>query len=153
MTWYYQGKEFTEDMIGDSYGFVYILENVMTGRKYLGKKFFSKAGYKQVKGKRKKISKTSDWLEYYGSNKVVQEEVKLGIPFKRTILHLCKTRSECAYWETAEIISQCALIREEYYNDWLMVRVRKDHLKHLIIKSDTHTYEVLKEEIHKEGKT
>jgi hypothetical protein len=85
MTWYYQEKEFTEDMIGDSYGFVYILENVMTGRKYLGKKFFSKAGYKQVKGKRKKIRKTSDWLEYYGSNKMVQEEVKLGIPFKRTI--------------------------------------------------------------------
>ena len=141
MSWLYQGRLFTEDEIEVNYGFVYILENVTTGRKYIGKKFFSKAGYKQVKGKRKKIRKSSDWLEYHGSNKVVQEEVKLGIPFKRTILHLCKTRSECAYWETVEIITQCALIREDFYNDWLMVRVRKDHLKHLISKATPTTYE------------
>ena len=140
MSWLYQGRLFTEDEIEVNYGFVYILENVTTGRKYIGKKFFSKAGYKQVKGKRKKIRKSSDWLEYHGSNKVVQEEVKLGIPFKRTILHLCKTRSECAYWETVEIITQCALIREDFYNDWLMVRVRKDHLKHLISKAAPTTY-------------
>lgn len=139
MSWYYKSDIFTEEMIEDNYGFVYLLENVITGRKYIGKKFFTKSGSKQVKGKRKKIRKSSDWLDYYGSNKVVQEEVKLGIPFKRTILHLCKTRSECAYFETFEIISQCALIREEYYNDWLMVRVRKDHLKNLI-KADTNTY-------------
>ena len=139
MSWLYQGRIFNEEDIDGHYGFVYLLENTTTGRKYIGKKFFTKAGSKQVKGKRKKIRKSSDWLEYHGSNKVVQEEVKLGIPFKRTILHLCKTRSECAYWETVEIITQCALIREDFYNDWLMVRVRKDHLKHLI-KSDTNTY-------------
>jgi hypothetical protein len=140
MSWLYQGRIFNEEDIGDHYGFVYILENTMTGRKYIGKKFFSKAGYKQVKGKRKKIRKTSDWLEYNGSNKVVQEEVKIGIPFKKTILHLCKTRSECAYWETVEIITQCALIREDFYNDWLMVRVRKDHLKNLIKSGTPNTY-------------
>lgn len=145
MSWYYNTKEFTEDMIDDNYGFVYVLENTTTHRKYIGKKFFSKAGYKQVKGKRKKVRKTSDWLNYFGSNKVIQEEVKLGIPFKRTILHLCKTRSECAYWETVEIISQCALIKENFYNDWLMVRVRKDHLKTLFIKPDTNTYNKIEE--------
>jgi hypothetical protein len=153
MSWLYQGRVFTEDDIEDSYGFVYILENTMTGRKYIGKKFFTKAGSKQVKGKRKKIRKSSDWLEYHGSNKVVQEEVKLGIPFKRTILHLCKTRSECAYWETVEIISQCALIREDFYNDWLMVRVRKDHLKHLIEKRNTSTYEISEEKIDVSGQS
>ena len=145
MSWLYQGRVFTEEDIGDNYGFVYILENNLTGRKYIGKKFFTKAGSKQVKGKRKKVRKTSDWLEYHGSNKVVQEEVKLGVPFKRTILHLCKTRSECAYWETVEIISQCALIREDYYNDWISCRIRKDHLKNLI-KSDTTTYNISEEE-------
>jgi hypothetical protein len=145
MSWYYKKKEFTEDMIDDNYGFVYILENTVTHRKYIGKKFFSKAGYKQVKGKKKKIRKTSDWLNYFGSNKIIQEEVKLGTPFKRTILHLCKTRSECAYWETVEIISQCALIKDNFYNDWLMVRVRKDHLKNLFIKADTNTYNKIEE--------
>ena len=151
MTWYYQGKEFTEDMIGDSYGFVYILENVMTGRKYLGKKFFSKAGYKQVKGKRKKIRKTSDWEKYWGSNKELQEEVKKNgeEQYTREILHLCKTRSECSYYETWELFTRHALLGNGYYNAWVSCKIRKDHL----IKSDTHTYEALKEENHKEGKT
>jgi hypothetical protein len=153
MSWLYQGRIFTEEDIDDNYGFVYILENNLTGRKYIGKKFFTKAGSKTVKGKRKKVRKSSDWLEYHGSNKVVQEEVKLGIPFKKTILHLCKTRSECAYWETVEIISQCALVREDYYNDWLMVRVRKDHLKNIISKAAPTTYDIPEEEIHINGKS
>ena len=153
MSWLYQGRVFTEEDIGDNYGFVYILENNLTGRKYIGKKFFTKAGSNTVKGKRKKVRKSSDWLEYHGSNKVVQEEVKLGIPFKKTILHLCKTRSECAYWETVEIISQCALVREDYYNDWLMVRVRKDHLKNIISKAAPTTYDIPGEEIHINGKS
>lgn len=133
MSWYYKNNIFTEDDIGDNYGFVYLITNNHTGKKYIGKKFFTKAGSKQVKGKRKKVRKTSDWEKYYGSSKLLNEEVKLigENNFCRTILHLCKTRSECAYWETFEIISQGALLKEEYYNDWLMVRVRKDHLKSL----------------------
>lgn len=133
MSWYYKDNIFTENDIGDNYGFVYLITNTQTGNKYIGKKFFTKAGSKQVKGKRKKIRKSSDWENYYGSNKLLNEDVKImgGDYFHRVILHLCKTRSECAYWETFEIISQGALLREEYYNDWLMVRVRKDHLKTL----------------------
>jgi hypothetical protein len=150
MSWYYKNNTFTEEQIGDNYGFVYVIENIQTGRKYIGKKFFTKSGSKQVKGKRKKIRKTSDWENYYGSNKTLQEEVKLhgGSHLKRTILHLCKTRSECAYWETFEIISRGALLKEEFYNDWLMVRVRKDHLKGLIQKTDTDTYKITEEKIH-----
>ena len=97
MSWLYQGRIFNEEDIDGHYGFVYLLENTTTGRKYIGKKFFTKAGSKQVKGKRKKIRKSSDWLEYHGSNKVVQEEVKLGIPFKRTILHLLLYKYWCRF--------------------------------------------------------
>ena len=77
MTWYYKNEEFTEEMIGDSYGYVYVITNLLNNRKYIGKKFFSKAGYKTVKGKRKKIRKPSDWLDYYGSNKTLLEDVTL----------------------------------------------------------------------------
>jgi hypothetical protein len=150
MSWQYKNHTFNEDMIGDAYGFVYVIENTQTGRKYIGKKFFTKAGTKQVKGKRKKIRKSSDWENYYGSNKTLQEEVKNAgsSHLKRTILHLCKTRSECAYWETFEIINRGALLKEEYYNDWLMVRVRKDHLKGLTSKVNTDTYDIPEEKIH-----
>jgi hypothetical protein len=134
MSWYYKNIIFTENDIEDNYGFVYVIENIVSGRKYIGKKFFTKAGSKQVNGKKKKTRKKSDWEDYYGSNKVIQEEVKSFGPdtFCRTILKLCKTRSECAYWETHYIITLGALLSDNYYNDWLMVRVRKDNLKSML---------------------
>ena len=94
MTWYYNGVPFEDD--GTHLGFVYLIENLITGRKYIGRKYFSKAGYKQVNGKRKKIRKTSDWQTYYGSNDTLKREVaELGVHnYRRTILYLCKSKSE-----------------------------------------------------------
>jgi hypothetical protein len=131
MNWQYNNKDFTEEDIGDSYGYVYRITNLTNNKKYIGKKFFSKAGYKQVKGKRKKIRKPSDWLDYWGSNKTLIEDIqKLGKEnFKREILYLCKTRSDCAYLELREQIDQRVLESDEWYNDWIMVKVRKNHLK------------------------
>lgn len=130
MTWTYNGQEFTEEMIGESYGYVYIIVNKTNNRKYIGKKFFSKAGYKTVKGKRKKIRKASDWLTYYGSNKELQEDVKtLGAEnFDREILFLCTTRSECSYRETMEIFNRGALLSEDFYNSWVSCKIHKAHV-------------------------
>jgi len=154
MTWYFHNttEEFTEDKIGNNFGFVYLITHTPTGRKYVGKKFFSKAGYKQVKGKRKKIRKTSDWENYWGSNKELQEEVKKNgeEQYTREILHLCKSRSECSYWETWEIFTRHALLNESYYNAWASVKVRKDHL---ISKAAPTTYELPEEKIHINGKS
>jgi hypothetical protein len=131
--WIYNGKEFSEDDIGDSYGYVYLIKNLTNNKQYIGKKFFSKAGYKTVKGKRKKIRKPSDWLTYWGSNKQLNEDVKtLGEHnFSREILYLCKSRSECAYLELREQIDRRVLESEDFYNDWIMVKIRKDHIKSL----------------------
>ena len=38
--WLYNDQEFTEDMIGDNVGFVYLITNLQNGRKYIGKKTF-----------------------------------------------------------------------------------------------------------------
>jgi len=131
MTWYYNGVPFEDD--GTHLGFVYLIENLITGRKYIGRKYFSKAGYKQVNGKRKKIRKPSDWQTYYGSNDTLKREVtELGVHnYRRTILYLCKSKSECAYWETYEILKRHALLDEAYYNDWVTAKIRKDHLKNV----------------------
>ena len=133
MTWYFHNtpQEFTEEDIQDNFGFVYLITHNPTGRKYIGKKFFTKAATRQVKGKRKKIRKSSDWENYWGSNKKLQEEVKENGSenYTREILHLCKTRSECAYWETFEIFSRHALLNDGYYNEWVSCKIRKDHLK------------------------
>ena len=133
MTWYYNGVPFEDD--GTNFGFVYLIENLITGRKYIGRKYFTAAGYRTVKGKRKKIRKTSDWENYNGSNETLKAEVaELGEHnFRRTILHLCKSKSECSYFETFEIFSRHALLNELYYNDWVSAKVRRAHLKNLQI--------------------
>ena len=141
--WLYQNKPFTEDDIGNAFGFVYIITNLLSNRKYIGKKFFTKSGRKQVKGKKKKIRVKSDWVNYWGSNKTLQEEVKNAETehFKREILHLCNTKSECAYLETMEIFKHDAIISDEYYNDWVSCKIRKEHLRSSsYLWKDTNTY-------------
>jgi hypothetical protein len=132
MTWHFHNtpSEFTEDDIGDAFGFVYLITHIKTGQKYIGKKFFTKAKTTQVKGKKKRSRVTSDWQEYWGSNKKLQEEVKENGPseYTREVLHLCKTRSECSYWETWEIFNRHALMHKSYYNEWVSCKIRKNHL-------------------------
>lgn len=133
LNWKYKGNDFTETDIGDNYGFVYLITNLQTGKKYIGKKFFYSARTKIIKGKKKRYKTFSDWQTYYGSNTELQNDVKmLGQDrFKREILHLCKTKSECSYLEAKEQFNQNVLESADYYNSWIMVRVRKSNLKTL----------------------
>ena len=80
MTWLYEGKPYTlpdDFTIDDYYGFVYLITNRATAKKYIGKKFFwSKKTLPKTKTrKRRKITYVeSDWKSYYGSNRVLNEE-------------------------------------------------------------------------------
>jgi hypothetical protein len=131
MNWLYEDKEFEYD---DSYyGFIYIIENLVDGRKYIGRKYLTKAGYKTVNKKRKKIRVESDWKDYYGSSPNLKADVeKLGTEsFKRTIIKLCKTRSECSYFETKAIFDADAILDKNYYNGIVSCKINTNHLKHL----------------------
>jgi len=137
MKWLLCDSEYIDD--GMSFGFVYMIENTITGRKYIGRKYFTSAGYKQVNGKRKKIRKSSDWQTYYGSNETLKEDVSIlgEDKFVRTILHLCKSKSECSYLETSEIFKQDALLREDFYNQWVTCKITSKHLTNLQISDIT----------------
>jgi hypothetical protein len=131
LNWTYNGKDFTEDLVGNNYGFVYQITNLTNGRKYIGKKFFYSAKTKQVKGKKKKYKASSNWQTYYGSSDNLTKDVlQLGHEnFNREILHLCLTKGECGYLEAKEQFRNNVLETDNYYNSWIMVRVRKDHIK------------------------
>lgn len=131
LNWTYNNSDFTEDLIGDNIGFVYEITNLTNKRKYIGKKLFYFAKTKQVKGKRKRVKAPSDWQTYYGSNTELKNDViMLGEEnFSRKILHLCKSKGECGYLEAKEQFSQCVMESDDYYNTWIMVRVRKSHIK------------------------
>ena len=141
--WYYYNTaaEFNLDDTEGYFGFVYLITHHQTGRKYIGKKFFTKAGTRQIKGKKKKIRKTSDWESYWGSNKELQAEVKQNgeDEYTREILHLCKSRSECSYWETFEIFSRQALLSDSYYNAWVTCKIHKSHVIGKINGSQTNS--------------
>lgn len=134
--WTYRGVTVTDDMVAEYMGFVYIITNLETGRKYIGQK---KLRYKKTRQKNKKKIKTlvasDDWKRYFGSNKVLQEDVKLlgETKFSREILYLCKTKSEMNYWETYEQLVRHAIPRDDYYNDWFFTRIAKKHLKGIVV--------------------
>jgi hypothetical protein len=131
LNWKYNGKDFTEDLVGNNYGFVYQITNLTNGRKYIGKKFFYSAKTKQVKGKKMRYKASSNWQTYYGSSDNLTKDVlQLGHEnFNREILHLCLTKGECGYLEAKEQFRNNVLETDNYYNSWIMVRVRKDHIK------------------------
>lgn len=131
LNWQYNGTDFTEDLIGDNYGFVYQITNLTNDKKYIGKKFFYSTKTKQVKGKKKRTKVLSDWQTYYGSSANLQQDVlELGHEkFVREILHLCKSKGECGYLEAKEQFIRGVMESDDYYNTWIMVRVRKSHIK------------------------
>lgn len=129
--WYYNGKEFTEEDIGDNIAFVYIITNLYNNKKYIGKKNFSFRKTRQIKGKKKRYLVSSDWPEYYGSNLELQEDVKILGPslFRREIVRLCKTKGEASYHEAKLQFETDCIFNESYYNVWISCRIRKSHIK------------------------
>lgn len=130
--WTYQGREVTEDEIESHVGFVYLITNLTNNKKYVGKKLFKSTRTKTIKGKRKKVKSDSDWRDYYGSNAILKEDVKRLGPenFKREILKLCKSKGTANYFEMKYQIQFEVLERpDEYYNEWIIVKVHRSHIK------------------------
>jgi hypothetical protein len=141
MSWTYQ-DQLIEVLPEECVGFVYLITNTLTGRKYIGKKLakFSKTTYKTVKlkngtKKKKKIRGKidSDWREYYGSSPALTADVtQLGTAnFTREILFYCKSKAECSYIEAREQFSRRVLESNDYYNGHIQVRVHGSHITKL----------------------
>ena len=134
--WYYNGEEFTSEMIEDNVGFVYIITNVSNNKKYVGKKILvSKRKLPPLKGKKRRRTKIveSTWQDYFGSSDEVNailEEHGRDI-FKREILHLCKSKSEMSYLELKEQMDREVLLNDEYYNGIIQVKIHRAHVKTL----------------------
>ena len=139
MTWLYK-KKIVEEISEEYIGFVYLITNVVSGRRYIGKKLakFAKTTYRVVKlkngtKKKKKIRGKidSDWRTYYGSSdELLKDITQLGQEnFRREILFYCKSKAETSYIEAREQFSRKVLESKDYYNGQISVRVHGSHIR------------------------
>jgi hypothetical protein len=137
-TWTYLNKPVNE-LPDDVVGFVYLITNLTTNRKYIGKKLakFAKTRYKMVTQKngkrvRKKIKSKvdSDWLTYHGSSLELNADIAIQGQhmFQREILRLCYSKAECSYWEAKEQFYNGVLETADWYNAQISIRVHKNHI-------------------------
>lgn len=127
MIWTYQQKPLEEIPEG-FIGFVYLITNLKSGQKYIGKKLAQfKKTKPPLKGKKLKRRTTveSDWRDYWGSSERLQADVNTLGPenFTREILYLCKSKAEMSYLEAREQFERRVLETDDYYNGIINVRV------------------------------
>jgi hypothetical protein len=131
--WVYENKDFNQTP-DEFQGFVYMVTEKDTGKKYIGKKFFWKPKILPVTKSRKRRVRTrveSDWRTYYGSSKEVQSlvESKGKDNYQREILRLCKTKGECSYYEAKLQFQYDVLLSDEYYNEFIGCKIHAKHIR------------------------
>lgn len=106
------------DDVSGYVGFVYLIENKINNKKYIGKKLFR---YKYGKRVRK-----SEWENYFGSSKELLEDIKKygEKNFTRKVLKLCKTKTEWSYEELKYQVENNVLFDDNYYNKLIRVRIK-----------------------------
>lgn len=136
-------KEFKsiEDFPENSFGFIYKITNIITGKFYIGKKSLyhnikkklTKAELAEQTGPGRKsttktIQKESDWLTYWGSNKELLNDIKTSsnLSFQREIIKITKTKKELTYWEVNYQCSYDVLLVNSYNDNILGKFFRKD---------------------------
>ena len=132
--WTYQGSTFTSDDINDFFGYVYCITNLQSGKKYIGRKYFTQR--RKPRGGKRRVTSESDWKKYYGSSPELKADVKdFGkLNFKREIISLHKTLGKVNYEETRQLFLINVLTESldngepAYYNSNILGRyMKKDY--------------------------
>ena len=130
--WIYENKLYDE--APKKYmGFVYLITDLTTNRKYIGKKlFWNTRKLKPLKGKTRRRTQVveSNWKNYYGSNEELQQLVENSHSqrFEREILHLCTKKGIMGYLEAREQFDRNVLLSDEYYNNFIGCKIHGKHV-------------------------
>jgi hypothetical protein len=115
--WEFNGKPFNTDDIGKYVGYVYVIESLIDGKLYIGRKYFYSR--RKPKGATRRVKKESDWKTYYGSSdtvkKLIEEHGKEN--FRRVILSLHTTEGDCNYEEVRQQFLNNVLEDDRFLNE------------------------------------
>ena len=106
-------------------GFIYMITQISTGRKYIGRKNLQMAATKVVKGVKKKYQKQSNWKTYWSSSPTL-----LGIienqgtaDFTREVLIFCFTKAEMLYAEEHFLYRFKCILDPAFFNDNIRAKI------------------------------
>lgn len=132
--WYFKGDIFLSDNLNANiHGFIYVVEEISTGRIYIGQKHVWTKKIKTVNKKRKKITIESDWKQYYGSSAYIMEKVENEgtSDFKRYIVALCSSSGQMNYIEMKLQMDLRVLeFPHKYINGYIGGRISGAHIKY-----------------------
>jgi hypothetical protein len=141
--WTYNNEQITsiEQAPEDAVGFIYLMTNVETGRKYIGKKYLYSErkvnlGKKEVAllankrlKKWKTVKKESDWLSYNSSSDEIKAEIRAGVIFDKQIICWTSSKIETYYLEVKLQFQNNVLESDEWYNKNIASKWFKGNLK------------------------
>ena len=113
------------------YGFIYLITNTVSNKKYIGKKQMkSVKKLKPLKGKKNKrhFDVETDWKTYTSSSNDVNNDIeKIGKDkFTFEIIVFCNSKSSMAYKEAELQFQNRVLFTEDYYNGIINCRLGKN---------------------------
>ena len=136
MSWTYNGETIKDisEFPPNTYGFVYKVQHIPSGKSYIGKKvlYFTKKvklGKKELealgtvigrKPSYKLAVKESDWKTYYGSQKHIKELLKESKEkdWERHIIKCVPSKKLLTYFETKyQMVYQVLEKPDEFFND------------------------------------
>ena len=134
--WLFEGSPFLSEDINDLYGFVYCITNTLTGKRYIGRKYFYQL--RKPRGGGRRVKSESDWKKYYGSSaELTADRKEFGnLIFKRDIISLHKSKGLTNFEETRQLFLNNVLTEAmsdgtpAFYNSNILGRyMRKDYFK------------------------
>lgn len=145
--WVYNGKEVEDSDIEGYAGFIYLIEDSLTGIKYIGRKYFTSIRKQKKSTSTRRKRQESDWRGYYSSSDELQEMIETAEDrsrFKRSILVMCKTEGDTNYMETKLLFDFNVLEDDYFINGNILGKYMKKPQKILEARAYSNEYQALK---------
>ena len=131
-----------EDCPKGSYGFIYCIEDRVSGQRYIGKKALHSYRTKRVKKLNERTGRIntvrevevleSNWQQYYGSSLEIKDLIKSRgsrKDFMRYIIRFCFSKKELTFREIQEQCKADVLDNDQYINSNIVGKFFKGEFK------------------------